>query len=182
MLSPDPQVRQHALAMHKMFGDMQKMYEQENEHRKTAFGVANIQASATRDAAGIRAAAKGSGTGGRRPPRTLEEQLAYAHQDMADAAAAGDQDAYAKANAMATQALQAVIAKGNAQAPAWTVDASGKLIENPVKASVPTPAIAPPGGATPQPAKAGPSQEDLEFTAKKYGITVEQVKAKLGIK
>lgn len=36
--------------------------------------------------------------------------------------------------------------------------------------------------ATPAPGKAQPTQADLEFTAKKYNITVEEVKKKLGLK
>lgn len=54
MLSPDPKVRNRALGMYKMTGDMIKMYEQEKERRTTSYGVASIGQKGQSD----RAAAK----------------------------------------------------------------------------------------------------------------------------
>ena len=101
-------------------------------------------------------------------------------QAHAEAVAAGDVDG---ARELATRAIQArqraaedARNRGLA-APSIDVGAAGGLAMNP-----PPQAQAPVAGGTASVTPAGPSQADLEFTAKKHGLTVEQVKAKLGIK
>lgn len=109
-----------------------------------------------------------------------------AAQNMKDRANFREQYLNARGNLLGSdQAWQEYLEKN----PRFIKDASGRVVDNPARQdwmayfgsqAVPT-AIPSPGiqaGAMPS----GPSQSDLEFTAKKYGITVDQVKQRLGVK
>ena len=101
-------------------------------------------------------------------------------QAHAEAVGARDVDGARELAARAIQARQraAEDARNRGLAtPGIDVGATGGLAMNP-----PPQAQAPVAGGSASVVPAGPSQADFEFTAKKHGLTVEQVKAKLGIK
>ncbi len=102
------------------------------------------------------------------------EQAYYERLDVGDTL--GAQQLQSRAMAARQRAAEDARNRGLAT-PGIDVGAAGGLPMNP-----PPQAKAPVAGGAASVAPSGPSQADLEFTAKKHGLTVEQVKAKLGIK
>lgn len=104
-----------------------------------------------------------------------------AAQNMKDRANFREQYLNAKGNLLGSdQAWQEYLDKN----PRFIKDQSGRVVDNPNRQDwmsyFGTQSAQPSIGAA-QPAS-GPSQADLEYTAKKYGLTVDQVKQKLGVK
>lgn len=101
-------------------------------------------------------------------------------QAYAEAFAAGDMEGAKEiaSRAIAARQRAAEDARNRGLAtPGMDIGTQAGVAMNP-----PPQARAPVAGGAASVAPGGPSQADLEFTAKKHGLTVEQVKAKLGIK
>lgn len=127
------------------------------------------------------AGAGGKGTGFN--PKTPEHLYAY-YMNLAfsDPDPAKQEQARALANEQLAVMREKWATKG---VPEGTIDpskAGGK--ERPTVPTVPKVDVSrpPTKEQAAKEAPKGPTQADLEFTAKKHGLTVEQVKAKLGIK
>jgi hypothetical protein len=170
--SNDPQVVAAARKKFEMSTDILKRKMELEMQARSAANVASIGATArtSNKPAGWRgdlAAAKGDPVkrysiliGAAKDPSVSEEDKAFINEMIPDL------------HGVANAALKN-------KASAWIFDEAGKMVPNPAAAN---PGIPAPTAASAPTAKPGPSQADLEFTAKKHGMTVEQVKAKLGIK
>jgi hypothetical protein len=176
--NPDPKISQAAQHQFQMTADVLKKQLEIKQQGENNIAVANIGASATRyaaDKATERASVKAAGGGGK-PATTLEGQYVRYLQASQDPESTDAERA--QAAQLADLVMQNIINKGNAKAPAMVIDSSGKFVANPNSN---------PGTIVPTPVPNKPTEkqysaEDIAFTAKKYGLTEAQVKAKLGIK
>jgi hypothetical protein len=185
--SPDPKIRAQGIAglgLTKEF--LLQKQKDEADLRKVQAQGAN-QLAVQREANKGRVELKGmAGAGGKNTgfnPKTPEHLYAY-YMNLAfsDPDPAKQEQARALANEQLAVMREKWATKG---VPEGTIDpskAGGK--ERPTVPTVPKVDVSrpPTKEQAAKEAPKGPTQADLEFTAKKHGLTVEQVKAKLGIK
>lgn len=184
-MDPNPQIRKIGVTGLQSSKDWLMAKETNDRHLegireqgKTARYVADRAADTRVQVAGM----KGAGGGGFNP-KTPEHLYAY-YMNLAfnETDPAKQEQARALANEQLTVMREKWATKG---VPEGTIDpskAGGK--ERPTVPTVPKADVSrpPTKEQAAKEAPKGPTQADLEFTAKKHGLTVEQVKAKLGIK
>lgn len=186
--SPDPTTRAQAQAMYDQLPaqiEKRRQYshemEKEREGTRRATSVAKIGADSRREIADIRAQQarelqeiRNAASGGGNLSLT---QLVAKYIDLAQQQQDPQMREYYMNLANTTAAVAAQMTPAG-QAPQINPSAlpPGTPLQAPPQPTLPA-APQRPAAAT----KAPPTQADLEFTAKKYGITVEEVKKRLGM-